>query len=83
MLKCYALKGVMGVNLYMIDFDDLKKEKKVIKRNLKKDFNMFYQKGKRLDSLNQTMIEADYIVDAIDFKFEKSIQIKKEDMQCH
>lgn len=80
MLKCYALKGVMGVNLYMIDFDDLKKEKKVIKRNLKKDFNMFYQKGKRLDSLNQTMIEADYIVDAIDFKLEKSIQIKKEDM---
>ena len=49
MLKCYALKGVMGVNLYMIDFDDLKKEKKVIKRNLKKDFNMFYQKGKRLN----------------------------------
>lgn len=67
----------------MIDFDDLKKEKKAIKRNLKKDLNTFYQKGKRLDSLNQTIIEADYIVDAIDFKFEKSIQMKKEDMQCH
>lgn len=64
----------------MVDLDDLKKRKKVIKRDAKKTLTRINNLSKDLNRLNLIVADAENILNTLDRKFEAKLKLDKNDV---
>ena len=64
----------------MVDLDNLKNQKKGIKKKLKRELKSLSDATHKIEKMNEVIANADSIIETLDYKFETTVKIQKENL---